>query len=311
MIMKGKTPTLISGVPKVAFSDATTRPHASATRSAPASTGPRAAQIVGLRSSPIRRKRPTNFSVPKWRCTSGTSPAKPARLPPLEKTFSCEEASTTQRTSSSSRARSKASIAPWRSSLDSELRVSGSSRVMVATPSATSYLTFSFTRATSRVGSGTSYSPRTLSPEGQAQLQARLLRAQPAAQLGAQVQRRGDATAGLRAHARRRHRAVPEHEPDGERAALVRPVGDAQRPAGEQAAQLGPGDLDRAGERLGRGRLDRRRGRRRGRRRPHRRSGRPRGRGHGRGRGAAARGGRADRRAAGAAAVGGAEEGRV
>src|SRR5215207_8047726 len=56
MIMKGKTPTLISGVPNVADSRASTRSHASATPSAPASTCPPAAQIVGLPSVPIRSK---------------------------------------------------------------------------------------------------------------------------------------------------------------------------------------------------------------------------------------------------------------
>ena len=50
MIMNGNTPTLISGVPKVALSFATIRSHASARPSAPASTCPFAAQIVGLPS---------------------------------------------------------------------------------------------------------------------------------------------------------------------------------------------------------------------------------------------------------------------
>jgi hypothetical protein len=71
-------------------------------------------------------------------CTSGTSAAKPARLPPLENTLSCEEVSTTQRTASSSRARSRAAISSSSSSSESALRVSGWSSVMVATRSATS-----------------------------------------------------------------------------------------------------------------------------------------------------------------------------
>jgi hypothetical protein len=59
-------------------------------------------------------------------------------LPPLENTFSCEEVSTTQRTASSSLARSKAAIRSPSSSSESALRVSGWSSVIVATPSATS-----------------------------------------------------------------------------------------------------------------------------------------------------------------------------
>ena len=55
------------------------------------------------RSSACRARRSAGTgarkrSVPKWRCTSGTSAAKPARLAPEENTFSCEEVSTTQRT---------------------------------------------------------------------------------------------------------------------------------------------------------------------------------------------------------------------
>ena len=53
MIMNGNAPTLISGVPNVTPSFATIRSHASAIPSAPASTWPLAAQIVGLPSSPI------------------------------------------------------------------------------------------------------------------------------------------------------------------------------------------------------------------------------------------------------------------
>ena len=54
--MKGKTPTLISGVPKVAFSPATTRSQASASPSAPARQWPLTAQITGLPSSPMTVK---------------------------------------------------------------------------------------------------------------------------------------------------------------------------------------------------------------------------------------------------------------
>src|SRR5919109_778973 len=50
MIMNGNTPTLISGVPNVAESLATTRSQASASPSAPASTWPYAAHaLVGAR----------------------------------------------------------------------------------------------------------------------------------------------------------------------------------------------------------------------------------------------------------------------
>ena len=56
MIMNGKTPTLISGVPNVAPSRATIRSQASARPSAPASTWPLAAQIDGLPSWPMQRE---------------------------------------------------------------------------------------------------------------------------------------------------------------------------------------------------------------------------------------------------------------
>ena len=99
MIMNGKTPTLISGVPKRTPSRAMIRSQASARPSAPASTWPFAAHSVGLPSSPIsRNRRGKRASVSKCLWTSGTSAAKPARLPPSEKTVSCVEVSTTQRT---------------------------------------------------------------------------------------------------------------------------------------------------------------------------------------------------------------------
>ncbi len=74
----------------------------------------------------------------KCLCTSGTSTEKPPRLAPEEKTFSCEEASTTQRTASSSRARRSPAISPPISSAERALRVAGSLSVSVATPSETS-----------------------------------------------------------------------------------------------------------------------------------------------------------------------------
>ena len=138
MMMNGNTPTLISGVPNRTPSRATIRSQASARPSAPASTCPLAAQIVGLPSSPIMRNSCGKRSVPKCLCTSGASAAKPARLPPLEKTFSCVEVSTTQRTPSSSRAISNASIRSSSTSSDSALRVSGWSSAIVATPSVSS-----------------------------------------------------------------------------------------------------------------------------------------------------------------------------
>jgi hypothetical protein len=55
-------------------------------------------------------------------------------LAPEEKVFSCEDASTTQRAASSSRARSNAAIRPANMSGESALRVSGSFSVIVATP---------------------------------------------------------------------------------------------------------------------------------------------------------------------------------
>ena len=64
----------------------------------------------------------------------GVSEPKPPRFAPEEKTFSCEEASTTTRTASSSRALRSESISSPSRSGESELRVSGSSSVIVATP---------------------------------------------------------------------------------------------------------------------------------------------------------------------------------
>ena len=137
MIMNGNTPTLISGVPNVALSFAITRSQASATPSAPPSVWPFAAQIEGLPSSPSRRNSSGKRLDPKCLWISGTSPAKPDRFAPPEKTRSCEDVSTTQRTASSSRQRSSAATRSSSSSLESALRDSGSSSVIVATPSST------------------------------------------------------------------------------------------------------------------------------------------------------------------------------
>ncbi len=138
MIMNGNAPMLISGVPNDACSEATIRSHASAIPSAPASTCPRAAQIVGLPSSPISLNSATKRSPAKCLCTSAVSAAKPLRFAPEENVRSCEEASTTQRAPSSSRARSNASISPASISAESALRVSGSFSVIVATPCSSS-----------------------------------------------------------------------------------------------------------------------------------------------------------------------------
>jgi hypothetical protein len=64
MIMKGKRPTLISGVPKPAPSRAMIRSQASAIPSDPARTWPFAATIEGLPSSPIALKTSTKRFVP-------------------------------------------------------------------------------------------------------------------------------------------------------------------------------------------------------------------------------------------------------
>ena len=143
--MKGNVPTLISGVPKLASSEAMIRSHASAIPSAPASTCPPAAQTVGLPSSPISLNRPTKRSEPKCRSTSGVSAAKPPRLAPEEKVFSCEEASTTQRALLIvARALERAGQSRSSISGESALRVSGSFSVSVATPaSSSSYRTVS------------------------------------------------------------------------------------------------------------------------------------------------------------------------
>ncbi len=137
-IMNPNRPTLISGVPNVACSLATTRSQASASPSAPARTWPRAAQMTGLPSSPISVNRRGKRSLAAWRCTSGTSAAKPVRSPPLEKTVACVEASTTTRTASSARATASASSSSSSSASESALRVSGRSSAIVATSPATS-----------------------------------------------------------------------------------------------------------------------------------------------------------------------------
>ena len=95
--------------------------------------------MVGFPSWPISLNRRGKRSVPKCLCTSGSSDANWSRLAPDEKTFSCEEVSTTQRTASSSRAASKASISSVSSSLESALRFSGVSSVIVATPSSATW----------------------------------------------------------------------------------------------------------------------------------------------------------------------------
>ena len=135
MIMNGKTPTLISGVPNVAVCLATIRSQQSATPSEPASTWPLAAQIVGLPRLRMVRNRRGKRSVPKCLCTSGTSAANWSSDAPAEKTFSCDEVSTTQRTRSSSRADANAEVSSLSSSLVSALRLSGVFSVTVATPS--------------------------------------------------------------------------------------------------------------------------------------------------------------------------------
>ena len=97
--MNGNSPTLISGVPKPAPSLATIRSHASAIPSAPASTCPLAARIDGLPSSPSSVKTCGKSAVPRNLCAVGASAEKPPRLAPEENTFSCDEVSTTTRTS--------------------------------------------------------------------------------------------------------------------------------------------------------------------------------------------------------------------
>ena len=136
LIMNGKIPTFISGAPKVARSEASTRSQASARPSAPARQWPSTAHSTGLPSSPISVNSAGNLAVVS-RClrTSGTSAVKPARSPPALNVVSCVLASTTQRADSSARAASKASISSSSTAPDSALRVSGWSRAIVATPS--------------------------------------------------------------------------------------------------------------------------------------------------------------------------------
>ena len=85
------------------------RSQARAIPSDPARTWPEAATIDGLPSSPSSMKTCGNSAVPMNLSEVGASAAKPPRLPPAEKTFSCEEASTTTRTASSAFAARSAS----------------------------------------------------------------------------------------------------------------------------------------------------------------------------------------------------------
>ena len=134
--MNGNAPTLISGVPNVACSEATIRSHASAIPSAPASTCPRAAhdrRLAELADQLEQARRSARRA--KCLCTSAISAAKPPRFAPEENVRSCEErehdAAHLRRPS---RARSKDSIRPPSISGESALRVSGSFSVIVATP---------------------------------------------------------------------------------------------------------------------------------------------------------------------------------
>jgi hypothetical protein len=68
-------------------------------------------------------------------CTSGTSAANWSSDAPAENTFSCDDVRTRQRTLSSSRADSNASVSSVSRSFESALRLSGVLRVTVATPS--------------------------------------------------------------------------------------------------------------------------------------------------------------------------------
>ena len=78
--MNGNAPTLISGVPNVAASEATIRSHASAIPSAPASTCPRAAQIVGLPSAPISLNSPTKLLAAEVLVHQRNISGKPAEV---------------------------------------------------------------------------------------------------------------------------------------------------------------------------------------------------------------------------------------
>ena len=136
MIMNGNTPTLISGVPKVALSLATIRSHASARPSAPASTWPFAAQSVGLPELHDRLEQPrealrAEVLVHERHVGGELVEAAAGREDLLVRRGEHHAAHAVVGARELERRRS----GRVSSSFESALRVSGWSRAMVATPS--------------------------------------------------------------------------------------------------------------------------------------------------------------------------------
>src|SRR5438094_293003 len=85
-IIIGQIPTLISGVPKVAVSTATSRSHEHASPSPPASVWPLMRPTIGLPSSAMRMKRSTNRSRLRNFSRLVVSPSKVVRSAPAQNT---------------------------------------------------------------------------------------------------------------------------------------------------------------------------------------------------------------------------------
>ena len=143
--MYGKSPTLTSGVPKVASSDAIARSHASRTPMPPARQCPLTLATMGRPQPHMALNRSGKRPWSSQRASGGAGPPamEPLRSAPAQKALSPAPVSTTALTSGSSRTRPNAAINPARVSGSRELRFSGRLIVMVATPSSTSNCTLS------------------------------------------------------------------------------------------------------------------------------------------------------------------------
>src|SRR5215831_4211842 len=149
-IIAGQTPTLISGVPKVADSTASRMSHAQARPKPPASAWPLMRPTIGLPRFCISRNRSTKRLRSWCRSISDTGAENDPRSAPAQNARSPAPVRTTTRTSRSSRHQANAARRSRSMPADSGLRCSGRFSVTVATRSRTS------TSATSRAGtSGT------------------------------------------------------------------------------------------------------------------------------------------------------------
>ncbi len=142
-IIIGHTPTLISGVAKVAVSTATKRSHDAARPNPPANACPLIRPTTGLPSSPIKRNSSTNACRPRCRSGSGMLESKLVRSAPAEKLRSPAPVSTTTRIASWPWHQVRAAIRSRSMPTESGLRCSGRLRVTVATGPMVATSTFS------------------------------------------------------------------------------------------------------------------------------------------------------------------------